>query len=1218
MGVQDAEALFDQSIAAAVAKAEKLTDINLVAGVPFYNETATLPRVLQVIDRGLAEAGVQGKSLIVCSGDPRGSAALEAISGLDLKTAHLEFLMLQGANGRGASIRAILELANLLEADVLLFSADLIPEEGRGLQPDWVKRLLEPIRSEYDLAITVIKKNYLEEYLNSLLVAPLLEVFYGYRINNALSGVYAIANDTVEDLCTEIKFWVELTRDYGIDPWLITRAIRWNKKICEVDLGTKLETIYLEKLNYLFKTVAKTIFECIKRDEDFWASGHFIRRVPDIYWNRCEAVPYEPVCFTYGIATVFKRGLNQYRSLYKTVLTDVLYADLERIAAAPAKEFRFNSKIWAHIVFRFLFHYCFILDTNNDDVLAALADSFFGRLADLMEQIQAVKEEMYRAPAARYLDLVTATIAATREEQRNSFLLLRDDFIRIWEQKALEVRPPIIPEHYLEFIPGIPIALPKQLEGRGGRVVWSEGMFNLLQSKYLDAFNNFVYNSLGVPENADSRTVIGYIKKFMEDLCQTMNRLLPGDLFTVEGTQQVVDGLFRFLPSRMMFYIRDELLQEALLRYPPINVMIPAGCNAVQVILEKMGARDAITLANLIENRKWTDAIMLWILDHVKPEDMGEVEIKPIVLGPQVLGGCIQLGAISDLNKLTARIVIKPLGKGMGGDYPKLRFVLFIARHIMIASNYSALLRSYARERKNLGLKIRNSLIGRYETTAFSVHNIFENCHHRALVNFFWMIAKQLASSGNTEDARMLEMMCQGYGLSQVLADGTFIPCSAWSWASFSYKGGLGAPTPLSSHVEEKWFNHDLLEEIYTELGYDPGEIMRMVTQLIGEGRASENLLDTLLGIRHKDVTVVVQETLGYPPAKPLQRWPDNPILRPIKEHYWESKYVLNAAALRIGDRVYLLYRAFGDDEVSRIGLAVTDGYRVLERLPEPVFTPHDEKDKKGIEDPRAVIIEDKIYMLYTAYDGAIAQISAAEISVDDFLNRRWDRWERMGFAFQDIWDKDAILFPEKIKGRYVIYHRIEPSIWISHLDKLEFPAPKEKHSIILGPRSGRMWDSLKIGAGSQPIKTKYGWLLIYHGVDRDRVYRLGVILTDLNNPERLLYRSPNPVLSPETPYEIGSEETWVPRVVFTCGAVPVADKAVLDAEDEILVYYGAADTYVCLATARIGDLIPEVIRTGNTADRVSELIQETVGQTVASQETEKPVPEAFSQEAPK
>ncbi len=123
------------------------------------------------------------------------------------------------------------------------------------------------------------------------------------------------------------------------------------------------------------------------------------------------------------------------------------------------------------------------------------------------------------------------------EEQRNSFLLLRDDFIKLWGQKALELKPPLIPEHYLEFIPGIPIALPKELEGRGGRVVWSEGMFNRLQSKYQEAFNRFIYNSLGVPENSDSRTVAKRLKDFMGELEQAMDRLLPGDPFTRRGSQ---------------------------------------------------------------------------------------------------------------------------------------------------------------------------------------------------------------------------------------------------------------------------------------------------------------------------------------------------------------------------------------------------------------------------------------------------------------------------------------------------------------------------------------------------------------------------------------------------------------------------------------------------------------------------------------------------------
>jgi len=93
-------------------------------------------------------------------------------------------------------------------------------------------------------------------------------------------------------------------------------------------------------------------------------------------------------------------------------------------------------------------------------------------------------------------------------------------------------------------------------------------------------------------------------------------------------------------------------------------------------------------------------------------------------------------------------------------------------------------------------------------------------------------------------------------------------------------------------------------------------------------------------------------------------------------------------------------------------------------------------------------------------------------------------------------------------------------------------------------------------------------------------VYRLGVMLADLKDPGRLLYRSPNPTLSPETEYEIGKiDEYWVPNVVFTCGAVPAEDKEILDVEDEILVYYGASDTYICLATGTVGDMIPAQVR---------------------------------------
>ena len=286
----------------------------------------------------------------------------------------------------------------------------------------------------------------------------------------------------------------------------------------------------------------------------------------------------------------------------------------------------------------------------------------------------------------------------------------------------------------------------------------------------------------------------------------------------------------------------------------------------------------------------------------------------------------------------------------------------------------------------------------------------------------------------------------------------------------------------------------------------------------------------------------------------------------------------MNPGALRIDDRVYLFYRAVGEDDISYIGLAVTDGYKVLERLPQPIFSPVIPEERMGCEDPRLIIIDERIWMLYTAYDGNLAQIAAASITVEDFLARRFEGWQREGLAFKNIWDKDAILFPEKIQGKYVLYHRIEPSMWITYMNEVEFPC-REQHAIIIGPRPGRMWDSLKIGAGAQPLKTIYGWLLIYHGVDHNYVYRLGVILVDLEDPQRVLYRSPNPVLEPEEDYEVGLSGAWVPNVVFTCGAVGGSDKEILEDDDEVLVYYGAADTSIGVARATVADLIPEKYR---------------------------------------
>ncbi len=1177
---QDQELLFEQSIKRPLEEAAKYKCVNLVVGVPFYNETHTLPLVLKVVEDSLFPTHKAEETLITCVGDPAGEDALEAVKQMDLSYPHLEFLMLPGINGRGMSIRAILEVANKLDADLLLLTADSVGQKGSGLQVDSIPRLLDPLQQGYDLVLTTFQRQYYEDLLGNLFLRPLFETFYRYRISDPLCGIYAISHDLVEDYCTAIKFWVDHTRGFGIDPWLITTAIIQNKRICEVPLGFKMEPASLDKLIYLFKDFASFMFERIKRDEEHWSGGKCVLHSPDICGLEPDQEPPTAQIYeTRALIHQFRNGFNQYYSIFAETCPRSILTALERSAVSPSRDFYLDEETWVGVVYSLLFHYSFSPDASKEDVLDALTAVFCGRMASFLEQLENIQEELAIEKSTYAAAIIASQAEHKKEEQRRCFLQNRSWFIKKWREKAWEHKPPIIPADYLEFIPGKPIVLPKTIQWRGQEIKMSD-LFNRLQNRYTSKFQDFLEKDLLIPADSNSRTIASRLEQFMGDLEQTIDQLCPGNVYTEEGAREVVDAIFDFLEHPKIFGIKEEIFEEAVIRFPPLNIMIPANCHTPRELLDKLLPRDAITIANLIETRKWADRTLLWILDKLTPEDITEIELKPLFAGSGLMGNMFKLGKISDLNKLTTRLVVSPLSKGIGGKYPKLRFFLFIMRQIMIAHNYSLLYETYAKERRNLGAKIRNSLIGRFESTPFSAYNIFENYHHRALVRKIRILAQHLTLTGHTERAQLLKALCNSYGVSQVLEDGTFIPCSAWTWASYSSKGGTGIPTPLSSHVEERWFNHDFLEEIHSELGLDPGEILPRITQSIGEGKADDDLLDVLLGVKPKDVTVVAQETQDYPPAKTLIRYSGNPILSPIKENPWESKYVLNAAAVRLEGRVYLLYRAYGDDEVSRIGLAVTDGYKVLDRLDYPIFSPRTKEEKKGVEDPRVVIIDDVLYMLYTAYDGVTAQIAAASIPVDAFLNREFHRWQRLGLAFQDIWDKDAILFPEKIRGKYVIYHRIEPSIWVSFMDKLEFPAPKGDHTIIMGPRPGKMWDFLKIGAGAQPIKTKYGWLMIYHGVDKDRVYRLGVMVVPLDQPERVIYRSPNPILTPETEYEIGRPgESWVPNVVFTCGAVPAEDKEILEAEDEILVYYGAADTHVCLATGRVGELIPEEIR---------------------------------------
>ncbi|MBO3799626.1 MAG: glycosidase [Candidatus Brockarchaeota archaeon] len=311
------------------------------------------------------------------------------------------------------------------------------------------------------------------------------------------------------------------------------------------------------------------------------------------------------------------------------------------------------------------------------------------------------------------------------------------------------------------------------------------------------------------------------------------------------------------------------------------------------------------------------------------------------------------------------------------------------------------------------------------------------------------------------------------------------------------------------------------------------------------------------------------------------------PVIYPSKENEWESVATFNPAAINMGGKIHLLYRAIGIDSVSRIGYAVSEDGINFERYPRPVFEiPIESLSKSnnpnietsfvssywsysfGCEDPRVTEIKDdsKVYMCYVFFDGkSNPRIALTSIPVHNFA-RKWEWEESRIISPPGITVKSACILPEKINGNYVMFFRIFPSIFIDFVKDLReldgetrFLQPQYE----IPPREGK-WDSLKIGMGAPPIKTREGWLGIYYGVDRDDPYyryRIGAMLLKHNDPTEVICRSEDPILEPESPYE--------GRIAYPCGAVLH--------KDTLYVYYGANDMFVCVATAYLDEFLDKV-----------------------------------------
>lgn len=331
-----------------------------------------------------------------------------------------------------------------------------------------------------------------------------------------------------------------------------------------------------------------------------------------------------------------------------------------------------------------------------------------------------------------------------------------------------------------------------------------------------------------------------------------------------------------------------------------------------------------------------------------------------------------------------------------------------------------------------------------------------------------------------------------------------------------------------------------------------------------------------------------------------LKKAIQNPIISPKEDSAWESLAVCNPGVWYEDGTFYMLYRGAGHDEahVINLGLATSkDGINFTRYENNPVLTPTvDGPDAGCVEDPRIVKFDDLFYVTYAyrpfppgqywlqkGYDHGWPLTIAPQGLVYNTTNtglaisKDLKTFKKLGRITQhNIDNRDVILFPEKINGKFWMLHRaVEwvgekygtdvPSIWISSSNDLM--ANWGNDHLLAKPKF--KWESKKIGGSTPPLKTKEGWLVLYHGVSKeDDQYRVGAMLLDLENPTIVKARLENFIMEPELPYETDGYYTGC---VFPTGNVIV--------DDTLYVYYGGADRFVCVATCPLQEILDELLK---------------------------------------
>ncbi len=869
--------IYTQSTKRAFKEAEKIGRADVVVGIPFVNEKDNITNVFKAANKGLETYYGDKKAVIVCVGENTGRETLKIINAIPIHdTGNLRRItfLKKGPEikGKGCSVRAIVQIAQTLKANLVLLQSDLTHSRGMGLRPEWIRLLLEPIlREEMDLVIPHFNRHYFDDMLCKNIISPLITGLYGVQITEPLPGVWGISHHLLERYARDlIGLEKDGPTDHGIDIWLVTHAIVYGARMCKVYPGAKLEAAKKEDEKSYILQVIQTMFDQVVADRDWLTNRSSLVRDIDSYGTRGEEEPFSVDTDTLSFIEGFKKGISDFYNIYQKTLPQKIFSYLkilsEKRSAEELSEFDLSLSQWAQTVYLFLFNYS-RQELEKIQILESLIPLYLARTATVVNQIKEMRASFSKVMPEVVESYTYLQAENLMNQQINEFIKQGPHLISKWKKAEVSVPTPAKIVFVEGLIPDLALLMPEELVTSDKKRIKVAPISTDLVKTYQKEFEGFVRKTLKSSVEAGFQDTSQAIAEFMSGIEEDLDKtVLPHDLESDEGVVDLVKTIFNIFPHRPVFTFKEEIAKRLLRRYPPTNLLVKVNKERIDDLMRIYEAGHILTITRLTESESYVRGMEGSISVQLSPDDLTLTPLKWLVVNYQDFPELIASKQVCRLDPLTGRVVVTNLSPAMGGKYPKLFYLLSLGQQIIRAEEFGQIWKEFTKEEETFGQYVINSIQGHWGKRLLSGYMVFEAGIHELVARRLRQMSKTIeAWSRNMHDhylpgfAERLKDLASSYHLAWTFPDGLFVPCSAFSWASYSFMGGKGVPKKIAALVERDCFSRRLLLRCLKEAGMGDDETLkRTIASLIGEGKISTDLTHALFGVPKRLIQEVV------------------------------------------------------------------------------------------------------------------------------------------------------------------------------------------------------------------------------------------------------------------------------------------------------------------------------------------------------------------------